>query len=260
VVPGRDGLAGHRPGLQQLHDDPAGHGHGHAQLGGQRFQPRLVREVEDVVSARSASSPPTPCPRCPQAAGRVAGAGRHGGRGPGRHLLAGLCRRALHQRRQDRHRAGGDHARQREVQRRPGGRAPARPLALHRLRAARQPARGAGCHRRERRLGRPPPPRSPGACWTTCWPTSTPARKTSPWCARASPAAAGGHPAPGGGCAAAQPDPVDLPLGWWPPAAAASAPPPARLGRRLRHGAPCRRLPRRGGSAPVRAAAPGASR
>jgi penicillin-binding protein 2 len=73
---------------------------------------------------------------------------------------------------------------------------------------------------------------------------------------------AGGHAAPGGGCAAAQPDPGGPAAGAGgpcrPPAAHPPRPPP-RLGRRLRHGAPCRRRAA-AGSAPVRTAAPGASR
>jgi penicillin-binding protein 2 len=59
VVRRRDHLAGHRPGLQQLHHAAAGHGHRHRrQPQGARMKPHLVKEVVDVTSKeRSAGAP-----------------------------------------------------------------------------------------------------------------------------------------------------------------------------------------------------------
>ncbi len=76
--------------------------------GGQRFKPRLVREIEDVVTrerkrvaidARRAAAV--------QARARGADHARDARRDPGRHLGALVRRRAVQERRQDRHRAGG---------------------------------------------------------------------------------------------------------------------------------------------------------
>ena len=123
--------------------------------GGQRYSPRLVREIENFetreqrrVSGRALE----PLPLAPRAR-RVhpPGAVR---RDAGRHLGARVRRRTVPQRRQDRHRAGDRDRQGREVQRQDDRRAAPRPRAVHRLRAARRAAHRAGDGGRERRLRR----------------------------------------------------------------------------------------------------------
>ena len=75
-------------------------------------------------------------------------------RDAGRHLGEGVRRRAVQVGRQDRHGAGGRDQGEREVQRQQGRRAPPRPRALHRLRAARSSADRDRAGGRERRLRR----------------------------------------------------------------------------------------------------------
>ena len=121
--------------------------------GGKRFKPRLVREIEDVVTRERRADRE----RCARAVAAQAGERRdhHAGAvrsDAGRHLGAILRRGALQDRRQDRHRAGGGREGEREVQRRQDRRAPARPRAVHGFRAAGGADDRARHHRRERRL------------------------------------------------------------------------------------------------------------
>ena len=80
--------------------------------GGQRFKPRLVREIEDVVTRerkRVAIDALEPLPFKPEHVELVTAcdARRH----PGRHFGALVHRCAVQERRQDRHRAGGGRSR-----------------------------------------------------------------------------------------------------------------------------------------------------
>ncbi len=121
--------------------------------GGQRFRPRLVRDIEDVVTLekrRVANDALEPLPFNPEHVELIMRALLR--RDPGRHLGALLRRRAVQERRQDRHRPGRGHQGQPEVRRLEDGGAQARPLAVHCRRADAQPDRRAGGDRRERRL------------------------------------------------------------------------------------------------------------
>ena len=154
VVRRRDHLAGHRPGLQQLHHAAAGQRHGDAGV----RRPAL----QAATGARGGGRGHRRAPRAGQrrAAAAAAQARARGADQPcvvrrdaGGHLGALLPRRALQERRQDRHRAGHRRERQREVQRRQARGGPARPLAVHRLRAAGGAQHRGGGDRRERGLG-----------------------------------------------------------------------------------------------------------
>jgi penicillin-binding protein 2 len=106
--------------------------------GGQRFRPRLVREIEDVVSGqreRVASDALAPLAIQPEHADLIRKALAR--RDAGRHVDARLHGRALRQRWQDRHGPGHWREGRREVQRRQARRAQARPLAVHRRRTHR---------------------------------------------------------------------------------------------------------------------------
>ncbi len=156
--------------------------------GGERYKPRLVREIVDVVSgetrrvgqrrARAAAL---------QARARRADPARAARRDAGGHLGARLRRRAVQQRRQDRHRAGGGHQGEREVQRVEDRGAPARPLAVHRRRAAAEsrPWRWRWWWRTPASARTPRRPSRAASSTTCCW-ASTRARRTWPPSARAS--------------------------------------------------------------------------
>ena len=123
---------------------------------GVSYPPHLVKAIRSVGSeavreiAPAADEHDGAQPRAP---GRdQEGAGR---RQPGGHECGGVRQGALHERRQDRHRAGV-FAEGREVRGESRRRAPARPRVVHRLRARRSTAdraRRAGRERRIRRAG-----------------------------------------------------------------------------------------------------------
>ena len=138
--------------------------------GGQRFKPRLVREVEDVITGKRSAWPVTRWSPCRLKAEHVEVIRKalHGVTQEGTSTRV-FARRALCQRRQDRHGAGRGRAPEREVQRLQARRAPARPLAVHRRRADRSAHGGAGGGGGKRRLRRRQlRRRSRGVCSTTC--------------------------------------------------------------------------------------------
>ena len=109
LVRRRDHLAGHRPGLQQLHDAADGQRHRHAGLGRTALPAAPVREIEDVVTgggARVAHATLPPLPAQARARG-----GDHAARWQGVDAEGTSARpsaaRAYADGRQDRHRAGG---------------------------------------------------------------------------------------------------------------------------------------------------------
>ena len=155
VVRRRDDLAGHRPGLQLVHDAAAGPGGGHARVGRPALQAAPGQGDRELRDARAAA----PGRRVAAAAGLEARARRlrpprDVRRHAGGHLGAGIPEHALPVGRQDRHGTGDPDQAGREVRRRQARRAPPRPCALHRLRAAREPADRARTGGRERGLRR----------------------------------------------------------------------------------------------------------
>ena len=168
--------------------------------GGQRYKPRLVREIEDVVTPRAQA-------RGQRGAAAAAAASRSTStlitqravrRDAGRHVGArrSPARPTRPAARPAPRRRSAIKA-EREVQRRQARRAPARPLAVHRLRAARERRRS-----RWRWWSRTPASaparrrRSRAGCSTTCCSASTRARKTWRRRARASRATPIGTPRP----------------------------------------------------------------
>ncbi len=155
--------------------------------GGQRFEPRLVREIRDVVTQQAtpvAGQALAPLPLQARACGP--GDERHARCHPGGHVDPRVCRRALQERRQDRHR--------------PGCRAcaPTRSTTPHGSRSSSATTRCTTPLRpwtlpasRWRWWSRTPALAllllhpSPAGCSTTCWPASGPAKKTWPPPARA---------------------------------------------------------------------------
>ncbi len=182
VVRRRDHLAGHRPGLQQLHHAAAGQRHGHAGVRRPALQAAAgARDRRRASPATASAWPATRSPPLPLKPEHVELISRalYGVTQEGTSVRSFL-RRALQERRQDRDCAGGGHQGQREVQRDQARRAPARPLALHRAsrRSRRRPSRWRSSSRTPASAPMPPR-RSRGACSTMCSAACTPARRTS---------------------------------------------------------------------------------
>jgi hypothetical protein len=118
VVCRRDHLAGHRPGLQHLHDAAAGPGDCHA--GEQRRQAQAAagdRHPGHADAAGHAAATGRPGGSGLQAGERDRRTQRDGQRDAGGHVDPRVCRRAVSVGWQDRDRAGGGHRRQGALQR-----------------------------------------------------------------------------------------------------------------------------------------------
>src|SRR3954464_5639763 len=153
VVRGRDDLRRHRPRLQRVYTAPARTG---ACDGPERWHG--VQAALGVAYRQPAHrGPPGNRPRSPahsaaQAAERGVHQARDGRRDQGRDRGTRVRGRRIHERRQDRDRAGHRHQAKRKVRRETRRRAVSRSFAVHRVCAARQPENRARRNRRERRL------------------------------------------------------------------------------------------------------------
>ncbi len=155
VVRRRNHLAGHRPGLQQLHHPAAG------ARGGDAGQQRRCDEAPPGQGRRGfclqeshADGADRELPDSDQAGQYRRGQARDGRGGPGRHGGQGVCRRAVCRGGQDRHGAGVLARQGREVQPPRHSRIQARPRTVRGLRPGRSSEDRGGADRRERRLRR----------------------------------------------------------------------------------------------------------
>ena len=154
MVRRRDDLAGHRPGLQQLHDAAARAGHRDASSGRPALQAAAGARDRGLRDAqrkrRSVGEALPPLAWKPEHVALIHE--RDVRRDAGRHLGASFVNAPY----QTGGKTGTAQAvgikAEREVQRREARGAPARPRAVHRLRTDRGAARGAGDDGRERRL------------------------------------------------------------------------------------------------------------